>query len=76
MSGLGSPEIAKWYGLSIEFSDEMVEMMVDDPLGDELDAVLCSIQGGWAWLQKFHLDTFADICVRNEGWIADPASVK
>jgi hypothetical protein len=76
VQGLGSSEIAKWYGLSIELSDEMGERMVDDPQGDELDAVLCGIQGGWAWLQKFHLETFYVARVRSEGWIADPASAK
>ena len=76
VQGLCSSEIAKWYGLSVELSDELGERMVDDPQGDELDAVLCSIQGGWAWLQKLHLETFPDARVKSEGWIADPASVK
>ncbi|HYA99033.1 MAG TPA: hypothetical protein VED37_02320 [Ktedonobacteraceae bacterium] len=74
--GLRSAEVEKWYGLRIELSDEMNERMVDDPQGDELDAVLCSIQGGWAWQQKFNNYTFPGAYVRSEGWIADPATAK
>ncbi len=74
--GMHSTEIEKWYGLSMQLSDEMSRRLVDDPQGDELDAVLCSIQGGWAWLQKFNQYTFPDACTRIEGWIADPIMAK
>jgi hypothetical protein len=72
VKGLRAGEIEKWYGLSVVLSDEMSEEMVEDPRGDVLDAVLCSIQGGWAWLRRLNSYTFSDVRVRSEGWIADP----
>lgn len=70
--GLRSREVVNWYGLSVELSDEMSERLVEDPMGDELDAVLCSVQGGWAWLQKFSGYEIPEVRKRIEGWIVDP----
>jgi Protein of unknown function (DUF429) len=70
--GLRSSEIVKWYGLNVELSDEMSERLVEEPMGDELDAVLCSVQGGWSWLQKFSGYELPEVCKRIEGWIVDP----
>ena len=70
--GLRSSEIVKWYGLKVELSDEMSERLVEEPMGDELDAVLCSVQGGWSWLQKFNGYGIPEVCKRIEGWIVDP----
>ena len=46
--------------------------LADDPTGDRLDALLCSIQAAWAWLnlKNFGAPSRADPL---EGWIADPA---
>jgi hypothetical protein len=45
--------------------------LVADESGDQLDAVLCAIQAGWASRQpNFGIPPNAD-CV--EGWIVDPA---
>jgi hypothetical protein len=70
--GLRSSEIVKCYGLRVELSDELSKRLVEDPMGDELDAVLCSIQGGWAWLQRFSGYAIPEVCRRTEGWIFDP----
>jgi hypothetical protein len=70
--GLRSSEIVKWYGLKVELSDEMSERLVEEPMGDELDAVLCSVQGGWSWLQIFNGYGIPAVCKRIEGWIVDP----
>ncbi len=70
--GLHSNEIVKWYGFRVELSNEMSERLVEDPLGDELDAVLCGVQGGWAWLQRFNGYDIPEVCKRMEGWIVDP----
>jgi hypothetical protein len=72
VKGLHSSEIEKSYGLRVELSDEMNERLIEDPMGDELDAVLCSIQGGWAWLQRFSRHDIPEVCKRIEGWIVDP----
>ena len=70
--GLHSNEIVKWYGFRVELSNEMSERLVEDPMGDELDAVLCGVQGGWAWLQRFNGYDIPEVCKRMEGWIVDP----
>ena len=72
VNGLRSNEIVKWYGLRVEQSDEMSERLVEDPMGDELDAVLCSVQAGWSWLQRFSGYGIPEACERMEGWIVDP----
>jgi hypothetical protein len=71
VNGLCSSEIEKWYGLRVKLSDEMSERLVADPQGDELDAILCSVQGGWAWLQRFNICELPKVC-KIEGWIVDP----
>jgi hypothetical protein len=72
VKGLRSSEIVKLYGLRVELSDEICERLVEDPMGDKLDAVLCSVQGGWAWLQRFNACQLSQECKRIEGWIVDP----
>ena len=69
---LRSSEIVKWYGFKVVLSDELCEKLVEDPMGDELDAVLCSVQAGWAWLQRFSGSELPEVCKKIEGWIVDP----
>lgn len=60
------------YGLHVDAPTELA----DDPSGDQLDALLCSIQAAWAWLhreEKFGVFNRYDPL---EGWIADPATEK
>ena len=72
VNGLRSGEIEKSYGLRVELSDEMSERLVEDPMGDELDAVLCSVQSGWTWLQRFSGHDIPEVSKKSEGWIVDP----
>jgi hypothetical protein len=47
--------------------------LVDDPTGDELDALLCAVQAAWAWQMRdrgFGAPVPLDPL---EGWIADPS---
>jgi hypothetical protein len=47
--------------------------LVDDPSGDEFDALLCAIQAAWSWTERknrFGAPTGFDSL---EGWIADPS---
>lgn len=74
--GLQSSEIEKWYGLRVKLSEEMSERLIADPMGDELDAAMCGIQGGWAWLQRFNICELPEVCKRIEGWIVDPLAAK
>jgi hypothetical protein len=72
VNGLRSSKIEKLYGLRVELSDEISERLVEDPMGDELDAVLSSVQSGWAWLKRFSDLDLPEMCRKIEGWIADP----
>ena len=44
----------------------------DDPTGDQLDALLCSIQAAGAWTLRNEGFGAPNPCDATEGWIADP----
>jgi hypothetical protein len=70
--GLRSSEMLEWYGFGVELSVEMGEKLVGDAMGDELDAVLCGVQGGWAWMQRGRGYGIPEAWQKVEGWIVDP----
>jgi hypothetical protein len=70
--GLRSGKIEEWYGFGVEFSDELCLKLAEDSMGDELDAILCGLQGAWAWLQRTQRYGIPEVCERMEGWIVDP----
>jgi Protein of unknown function (DUF429) len=70
--GLRSGKIEEWYGFGVELSDELCVKLAEDSMGDELDAVLCCLQGAWAWLQRTQRYGIPEVCERMEGWIVDP----
>ena len=72
--GLHSSEMVDYYCLRVEFSDEMGKRWVEDQMGDELDAVLCAVQAGWAYLQRDRGYGIPVQCEKMEGWIVDPLS--
>jgi hypothetical protein len=52
-------------------TQEMEEMLVQDGMGDMLDAVLCALQAGWAYLERERGYGIPADCDRDEGWIVD-----
>jgi len=70
--GLRSSKIEEWYGFGVDLSDELYVKLIDDAMGDELDAVLCGMQGAWARLQRTNQFGIPEMCERMEGWIVDP----
>ena len=74
VQGLSSARLAECYGLSVELSDEMAEMLVQDAMGDMLDAVLCAAQAGWSYMQREKGYGIPAECDRDEGWIVDVGS--
>lgn len=74
--GLRSSEIEKWYGLRVQIADEIGKGLIEEPRGDALDAVLCSVQAGWAWLQRVDNLQVPEAYKRIEGWILDPLVAK
>jgi hypothetical protein len=71
VSRLCSERLAEWYGLSVEISDEMRETLEQDAMGDALDAVLCAVQAGWAYMERERGYGIPMECDRDEGWIVD-----
>ena len=55
------------YGLAVCAPMEFA----DDPCGDQLDALLCAIQAGWAWTKRNNGFGLPDRVDPLEGWIAD-----
>ena len=72
MAGLLSGEFKKIYGFKVEFSKQDKTRYIDDPTGDQMDALLCAVQAAWSWSRReenFGVSKKADLL---EGWIVDP----
>ena len=72
IGGLRSEALVNCYGLHVALTDEMAEMLMRDAMGDKLDALLCGVQAGWAFLQRdkgYGIPAGYEI----EGWIVDPS---
>ena len=55
------------------FDNQGRARMIEDPMGEQLDATLRSVQAAWAWMkrdQDYGVPAAAD---RLEGWIVAPA---
>ena len=75
VSGLSSNMMVSCYGFRVELTDQIAETLIGDAMGDKLDAVLCAIQAGWAFLQResaYGIPPGYD----KEGWIVDPILVR
>ena len=46
--------------------------LADDPGADHLDALLCAVQAGWAWMHRDNNFGASSPVDPLEGWIADP----
>ncbi|NDJ77848.1 MAG: DUF429 domain-containing protein [Chloroflexi bacterium] len=62
------------YGFDVALTVSHVAELVDDPTGDQLDAVLCAVQAAWASTQPGY--GIPDAANGLEGWIVDPAYMK
>ncbi|HZR42505.1 MAG TPA: DUF429 domain-containing protein [Ktedonobacteraceae bacterium] len=65
-----SNELDAAYGLKLSIPDEMAEHIVQEPMGDRLDAILCAIQAAWSYTQcqnGYGIPPGHEI----EGWIVD-----
>jgi hypothetical protein len=70
--GLRSSKMEEWFGFRVELSEKMCERLVEDAMGDELDAILCGVQSGWAHMQRDRSYGIPEVCEGIEGWIVDP----
>ncbi len=60
------------YGVRARLTDVPMDAAITDPLGDGLDAVLCAVQGAWAWHHRDSGFGIPDRGNRHEGWVTDP----
>ena len=72
VNGIRSDELRTVYNIGIELSETTAIRLVQEPMGDELDAVLCAIQAGWACTQRESGYGIPPTCDAIEGWIVDP----
>jgi hypothetical protein len=72
VQGLCSGELQSYYGFDIELSEKLRAALIEDPTGDNLDALLCAIQTGWAYEQRDQGYGIPSECDPLEGWIVDP----
>ena len=70
--GLRSHELSAHYGFTIELADAMADILIQDPMGDDLDALLCAVQAAWVYMQRDNGYGIPAQCERDEGWIVDP----
>jgi hypothetical protein len=71
--GLCSHELFDHYGLTLELVSEMANILIREPMADNLDAVLCAIQAAWAYTTRDEGYGIPPECDKDEGWIVDPA---
>ena len=73
IGSLHSETLMNYYSLRVELTDEMAGSLIQDAMGDELDAVLCAVQAGWAFLLRDRGYGIPEKCDGVEGWIVDPS---
>jgi hypothetical protein len=73
---LASPEAAAFYGFTTAVPNPRLRgALVRDSSGDALDALLCAVQGAWAWLRCERGFGIPPSAPADEGWIVDPATL-
>ena len=73
LTGLCSPSLLTHYGLRLSISNAIATTLIEEPMGDMLDALLCAIQAAWAYTQRNNNYGIPLNCAKDEGWIVDPA---
>ena len=72
LDGLRSMGAKMHFGFDVHFSDEDANALAQDGSGDQLDALLCAIQAGWAYSKRDQNFGIPRDCDPLEGWIVDP----
>ncbi len=75
VAAIRSSELNSVYNLHLSLSDELAAQLVEEPMGDRLDALLCAIQAAWAYQLREHPQGYSYGIApgfANEGWITDP----
>jgi uncharacterized protein DUF429 len=72
VAGLESETLGEAYGLTVAMEGSWREGLVQDPVGDALDSLLCAVQAAWAYTKRDENYGIPEECDPNEGWILDP----
>ncbi len=73
VDGIRSSSLLDMYSIQLSLTDEQAQRLIEEPMGDELDAVLCAIQAAWAYTQRDGNYGIPATCDDVEGWIVDPS---
>lgn len=69
-------QLPDFYGLDVNLSGRQAQLLIDDPSADRLDAVLCAVQAGWAYVHQTKAYGIPDVADSLEGWIVDPKTIE
>lgn len=72
VAGLESATLREAYGFVVEMDEAWREELVQEPMADTLDSLLCAVQAAWAYTQRDEGWGVPEECDRDEGWILDP----
>jgi hypothetical protein len=76
VEGICSIELQEVYKVKLNMSAMMADRLIQEPMGDELDAVLCAIQAAWAYTQRDSGYGIPVGCDAVEGWIVNPRMIR
>ncbi len=76
VNGILSNELETQYGIRLDLGQTLANRLVQEPMGDELDAVLCAIQAAWAYTRREQNYGIPPNCNAIEGWIVDPVMLE
>ncbi len=71
VKSLYSERLRGWYGLSVKMSEDLEAMLIEDAMGDMLDALLCAVQAACAYRERARGYGIPATCDKDEGWIVD-----
>jgi uncharacterized protein DUF429 len=72
VAGLESETLREAYGFTVAIEESWRKDLVQEPVGDALDSLLCAVQAAWAYTKRDENYGIPPECDPNEGWILDP----
>ena len=72
VEALCTEELKAIFGVELVLTQEIATRLIEDPMGDQLDALLCALQAAWAYSQR-HNGYGIPTGHASEGWIIDPS---
>jgi hypothetical protein len=76
LAALLSDELSRSYGIHLSLQRELEQRLIEEPMGDQLDVLLCAIQAAWAYGQRTHDPAYGiPAGYELDGWIVDPLTL-